>query len=59
MLIKHDIPRYIDTMCGNMKTFITFMKRAIAKKYTLLGMKLKLALVIWAEMRPSSTPKNL
>ena len=36
MLIKHDVPRYIDTISGNMKTFVTFMKRAIAKKNTLL-----------------------
>ena len=42
-----------------MKTFVTFMKRAIAKKNTLLETKLKLALVIWAEMRPTSAPKNL
>ena len=59
MLIKHDIPRYIDTICGNMKTFISFMERAIAKKDTLLGTKLKLALVIRAKMWPASTPKNL
>ena len=59
MLIKDDVPRYIDTICGNMKTFVTFMKRAIAKKDTLLGAKLGLALVIWMEMRPASTPKNL
>ena len=58
MLIKHDIPRYIDTISGNMKTFVTFMKRAIAKKDTLFGAKLELALVIWTEVRPASTPKN-
>ena len=59
MLIKHDIPRYIDTIGGNMKTFVSFMKRAIAKKDTLFGSKLELALVIWTKMRPASTPKNL
>ena len=59
MLIKHDVPRYIDTISGNMKTFLTFMKRAIAKKNTLLRTKLKLALVIWTKMRPASTPKYL
>ena len=59
MLIKHDNPRYVDTICGNMKTFISFMERAIAKKDTLLGTKLKLALVIRAKMWPASTPKNL
>jgi hypothetical protein len=26
MLIKHDIPGYVDTISGNMKTFMTFMK---------------------------------
>ena len=59
MLIKHDVPRYIDTISGNMKTFVTFMKRAIAKKNTLLRTKLKLALIIWTKMRPASTPKYL
>ena len=59
MLIKHNIPRYIDTICGNMKTFISFMERAIAKKDTLLGTKLELALVIWMDMGPASTPKHL
>ena len=59
MLIKHDVPRYIDTISGNMKTFVTFMKRAIAKENTLLRTKLKLALVIWTKMRPASTPKDL
>ena len=59
MLIKHDVPRYIDTISGNMKTFVTFMKRAIAKKNTLLGTKLELTLVIWTEMGPASTPKHL
>ena len=59
MLIKHDVPRYIDTISGNMKTFVTFMKRAITKKNTLLGTKLELTLVIWTEMGPASTPKHL
>ena len=59
MLIKHDIPRYIDTISGNMKTFVTFMKRAIANKNTLLRTKLKLVLIIWTKMRPASTPKYL
>ena len=59
MLIKHDIPRYIDTISGHMKTFVSFMKRAITKKNTLLGTKLELTLVIWTEMGPASTPKHL
>jgi hypothetical protein len=29
MLIKHDIPRYVETISGNMKTAITFMKGTI------------------------------
>ena len=48
LLIKHDIPRYINTISGNMKTFISFMKGAIAKKDTLFGSKLQLAFVVWA-----------
>jgi hypothetical protein len=48
MLIKHDILRYIETISGNMKTTITFMKGTIAKKYTLLGPKFRFAFVVWA-----------
>ena len=59
MLIKHNIPRDVDTISENMKTFVSFMKRAITKKNTLLGTKLELTLVIWTEMGPSSTPKHL
>ena len=59
MLIKHNIPRDVDTISGHMQTFVSFMKRAITKKYTLLGTKLELALVIWTEMGPASTPKHL
>ena len=59
MLIKHNIPRDVDTISGHMKTFVSFMKRAITKKNTLLGTKLKLAFVIRTEMWPTSTPKNL
>jgi hypothetical protein len=39
MLIKHDIPRYIEMISGNMKTTITFMKGTIAKKDTLFEPK--------------------
>jgi hypothetical protein len=48
MLIKHDIPRYVETISGNMKTTITFMKGTIAKKDTLLGSKFQFAFVVWA-----------
>ena len=59
MLIKHNMPRDVGTISGNMKTFVSFMKRAITKKNTLLGTKLELTLIIWTEMGPSSTPKHL
>ena len=59
MLIKHNIPRDVDAISGHMKTFVSFMKRAITKENTLLGTKLELALVIWTEMGPASTPKHL
>jgi hypothetical protein len=57
-LIKHDIPRYVDTISRNMKTFVTFMKGTIAKKDTLFGPKFQLAFIIWAQMRPASTTKH-
>ena len=59
MLIKHDIPRYIDTISADMKTFVSFMKRAITKKDTLLGTKLELTLVIWTEMGQQAHPNTL
>jgi hypothetical protein len=48
MLIKHDIPRYVETISGNMKTTITFMERTVAKEYTLLGSKFQFTFVVWA-----------
>jgi hypothetical protein len=48
MLIKHDIPRYVEMISGNMKTTITFMKGTIANKYTLLGPKFQFVFVVWA-----------
>ena len=58
MLIKNDIPRYIDTISGNMKTFVAFVKRTIAKKDTLFGPKFQLMFIVWAKVRPASTPKH-
>jgi hypothetical protein len=40
MLIKHDIPGYVDMISGDMKTFITFTKGTIANKDTLFVSKL-------------------
>ena len=57
MLIKHNIPRYVDVISGNMKTFVTFMKATVAQKDTLFGPKFQLAFVIGPKMRPTSTPK--
>jgi hypothetical protein len=48
VLIKHDIPRYVDTIGGNMKTFITFMKGTIAKEDTLFGPIFQLTFVVGA-----------
>ena len=59
MLIKHNIPRNVDTISGHMKTFVSFMKRAITKKNTLLGTKLELTLVIWTEMGQQAHPNTL
>ena len=47
MLIKHDIPRYVYAISGNMKAFISFMKGTIAKKDTLFGPKFQLTFVVW------------
>jgi hypothetical protein len=59
MLIKHDIPRYIHTISGNMEAFVTFMQGTIAKEDTLFGSELKLAFIVWAKMRLASTAKHL
>ena len=42
-----------------MKTLVPFMKRTITKKHTLFRPKLQFALVIWAKMWPTRTPKDL
>jgi hypothetical protein len=41
-----------------MKALIPFMNGTIPKEDTFLGTKLKLAIIIGAEMRPTGTPKN-
>ena len=48
LLIKYNIPRYVDTISGNMKTLIAFVKRTIAKKDTLFGPKFELTFVVGA-----------
>jgi hypothetical protein len=58
-LIKYDIAGNVNATSWNMKTFVALVKRAIPKKNTFFGSKLKFAIVIWTEMRPTSTPKNL
>jgi hypothetical protein len=58
VLIKHDIPRYINTISGNMEAFVTFMQGTIAKEDTLFRPKFQLAFVVRAQMRPAGTPKH-
>jgi hypothetical protein len=46
MLIEHNMPRYVDTISGNIKTFVAFVKGTIAKKDTLFGPKFELTLIV-------------
>jgi hypothetical protein len=41
-----------------MKTFVSFLLRAIAKEDTLLRMKFKFVLIVRASVRPTSTTKD-
>ena len=59
VLIKNNIPRYVDTIRRNMKTFVSLMKRAIAQKHTLLRAKIKLMIIIGSKVWPASAPKHL
>ena len=59
MLIKHDIPRYVDSICWNMETFVAFVESTIPKEDALFRAKIKLATVIGPKVRPVSTAKNL
>jgi hypothetical protein len=56
--VKHNIPGNIDAISRNMQTFIAFVKRAVPKKNTLLGAKLKLTIIVRGKMRPARTTKN-
>jgi hypothetical protein len=58
MLIKDDIPGYVNTVSGNMKAFVPFVKGTIAKEDTLFRPKFQLAFVVRAQMRPAGTPKH-
>ena len=58
-LIKHNIARDIDSIGRNMQAFVTFMNGVVTKEYTLLRSELKFAIIVGAEMWPTSTPKNL
>jgi hypothetical protein len=42
-----------------MKTLVSFMKRTVAQKHTLLRSKLKFMIIIWTKMRPTRTAKHL
>jgi hypothetical protein len=52
-LIEDNIVRYVDAAGGNIETFDTFVKSAIAKKYTLLGLKSELAFIVWTKIGPA------
>jgi cytochrome c oxidase assembly protein Cox11 len=58
IFIENNIPGYIYTVCRNMKTLVTFVKRAISQKNTLFRSKLKFAIIVWAKVWPASTAKH-
>ena len=56
--IKDNIPTDVHTIGRDMETLVAFMQRAVTKEDTLLGAKLELTIIVWAEMGPASTPKD-
>lgn len=58
LLIKHHIPRDIDSPFGGIKTLEAFMMVTITKENTLFGSKRKLACIERAQIGPHGTPKN-
>jgi hypothetical protein len=59
VFIEDNISRNKDSIRRNMKTLVTFVLRAISKEDTLFGTKLKFLLIVWANVRPTSTAKHL
>jgi hypothetical protein len=59
VFIEDNISRNKDSIRRNMKTLVTFVLRAISKEDTLFGMKLKFVLIVWTNVRPTSTSKHL
>jgi hypothetical protein len=57
-LIKHHMSGNINAPYCNIKTFYPFMPRAIAHEDTLFGSESKLALIVGAQIWPTSTPKD-
>jgi hypothetical protein len=57
--IEYDVPRDIDPATGDIKTFKPFIKIAIPKKHTMLGAKLELVNIEWANILPACTLKRV
>jgi hypothetical protein len=59
IFIEDNISRNKDSIRTNMKTLVTFVFRTISMEDTLFGTKLKFVLIVWANVRPTSTAKHL
>jgi hypothetical protein len=58
IFIKNNVMGYINTTSGDIKTFDSFVKGTISKKYTAHGTESKFACVVRTEVWPTSTAKG-
>jgi hypothetical protein len=58
MLIENNIPGNIEPTIRDVKTLVSLMKTAIAKKDATLRLKLKFARIIGSQIGPTCTPKS-
>lgn len=57
-LIKNNVTGDIDTTTSSIQTLISFMHVTISKKDTLSRAKLEFPIVVWPEIRPTSTSES-
>jgi hypothetical protein len=59
ILVKNDITRDIHAVCGDMKTLVTLVERAIAEEDTFFRSKFEFVFVVRTEVRPTCTAEHL
>jgi hypothetical protein len=57
--IKHNIPRNVNAAFGHIEAIENLMHIAIVQEHTPSGAHLKFVIIIWEQIRPTSTAKDM